>query len=226
MCPMSERQVPGSEAGRGAQGEDCAGEPIRTCQNTYQNLPEPARTYPNLSEPIRTRQRRSGAYQTAGKPPLPLQVSCPHVMWRASMALRCPSGGCPRTHTWRHLGGLQVIWAASRRTPRVGHCLYECRPQEFLQRWYSCYPPVRPALTLGILSTSPPAQQKDPGGAARNARGGIATRSSVRPGGRRSTQSCPTPCRLTTPQRQRRLPRPGHLPPALLGAPPPRVPTR
>ena len=79
------------------------------------------------------------------------------------MALsRCPSGGCPRTHTWRHLGRLQVIWAASRRTPRVGHCLYECCPQEFLQRWYSCYPPVRPALTLGILSTSPPAQQKDP----------------------------------------------------------------
>ena len=128
MCPMSGRQVPGGEAGRGAQGEESAGEPIRTCQNTYQNLPEPARTYPNLSEPIRTRQRRSGAYQTAGKPPLTLQVSCPHVMWRASMAFRCPSGGCPRTHTWRHLGGLQVIWAASRRTPRVGLCLYECRP--------------------------------------------------------------------------------------------------
>ena len=96
MCPMSGRQVPGGEAGRGAQGEESAGEPIRTCQNTYQNLPEPARTYPNLSEPIRTRQRRSGAYQTAGKPPLTLQVSCPHVMWRASMAFfSVPIGRVP-----------------------------------------------------------------------------------------------------------------------------------
>ena len=49
--------------------------------------------------------------------------------------------GCPRTHTWRHLGRLQVILAASRRTLRVGHCLYECR-QAFLQRWYSCYTPL------------------------------------------------------------------------------------
>ena len=74
--------------------------------------------------------------------------------------------GCPRTHTWRHLGRLQVILAASRRTLRVGHCLYECR-QAFLQRWYSCYTPLiyHPSAALRL------APSRDGGASPRRPRG-------------------------------------------------------